>query len=107
MELNHEELLALLRRLRSPDKQLGRGFIRVWLRYRNPARRLKTAPWQPWVDEFLDFRSTHQGICQGTLAKESRIVRKYLTWQFGGQPCDWSKVTVRDIWRYGDESTRN
>jgi site-specific recombinase XerD len=104
-DLNHEALLALLRRLRPADKVLGRGFIRVWLRYRNPAKRPKITPWQPLVDEFLDFRANHQGICQYTLARESRIVRKFLTWQFGKQACDWPKVTVRDIWRYSEEST--
>jgi site-specific recombinase XerD len=106
-DLGYEELLALLHRLRPPDKQLGRGFIRIWLRYRNPSRRLKTTPWQPLIDEFLDFRANHKGICQTTLAKESRTVRKFLVWQFGPQPCDWSRVTVRDIWRYCDESSRN
>ena len=106
-DLDCVELLALLRRLSPADRITYRGFIRVWMRYRNPPRREKVRPWQPWVDDFLDFRANHQAICQATLAKESRAIRKYLTWQFGQEAADWTKVRVQDVWRYGDESSRD
>lgn len=107
VELDHTELTALLRHLRTADKAICRGFLRVWIRYRNPPRREKVRPWQPWVDDYLDFRANHQAICGTTLAKESRAIRKYLTWQFGREPADWPKVRVQDIWRYGDDSSRD
>lgn len=107
IDLDYGELFTLLRRMPPGAKALSRGFIRVWTRFRNPPRREKVRPWQPWVDEYLDFRANHQAISRYSLAKESRAVRKYLTWQFGLKPCDWSKVRVQDIWRYGDESSRD
>jgi site-specific recombinase XerD len=58
------------------------------------------------VEEYLDFRATHQGVSQHTLAKQARCIRKYLSWQFGQHPCDWSRVTVSDIWRYSELSSR-
>jgi integrase/recombinase XerD len=104
-DLTSGELLALLRRSRPVERASSRRFIRIWMRYRNPARREQVRPWQPWVDDYLDFRANHQAICQSTLAKETRVVRRFLTWQFGKQPCDWAKVRVQDIWRYCDESS--
>jgi len=105
--LDRQELFGLLRRLQPADRVLGRGFIRLWLRYRNPPRGGRVSPWQSWVDDYLDFRANHQAICQTSLVKEARVVRKFLTWQFGRRPCDWAKVRVQDIWRYGDESSRD
>jgi site-specific recombinase XerD len=107
IDLHQDELLGLLRRMRPADRMLSRGFIRVWMRFRKPPRREKVRPWQPWVDEYLDFRACHQGISRFSLAKESRVVRRYLAWQFGMKACDWTKVRVQDIWRYGDESSRD
>ncbi len=106
-DLDHPGLLGLLKGLRASEKALCRGFIRVWIRYRNPLRNEKVRPWQPWVDDYLDFRANHQGICRITLAKERRTVRRFLQWQFGLQRADWSKVRVQDIWRYSDESSRD
>lgn len=106
-DLRHDELFALLRRMRPAEKALSRGFIRVWIRFRSPPRSEKARPWQTWIDEFLDFRANHQAIAQCSLAKESRAIRKYLMWQFGVKPCDWSKVRIQDIWRYCDESSRD
>lgn len=106
-ELRQDELRALLSRMQPAEKALSRAFIRVWIRFRNPPRREKACPWQRWIDEFLDFRANHQAIAQCSLVKESRAIRKYLTWQFGAKPCDWNKVRVQDIWRYSDESSRD
>jgi site-specific recombinase XerD len=79
----------------------------VWIRFRRPLRKEKVLSWQPWIDDYLDFRAIHQGICEFTLAKERRAVRRYLQWQFGRKPADWSAVRVQDIWRYSDESSRD
>ena len=107
VDLDQVELAALLRHLRPAHRMIHRGFLRVWMRYRKPPLREKIRPWQPWVDDYLDFRATHQAICQSTLAKESRAIRKYLTWQFGREAADWAKVRIQDIWRYSDESSRD
>ena len=107
IDLDHGDLLTLLRRMRPAAKAPSRGFIRVGIRFRNPPRREKVRPWQPWIDEYLDFRVNHQAISRCSLAKESRAVRRYLTWQFGLKPCDWTKVRVQDIWHYSDESSRD
>lgn len=106
-DLDQRGILDLLKGLRASEKALSRGFIRVWIRYRNPLRNEKVRPWQSWVDDYLDFRANHQGICQITLAKERRAGRRFLQWQFGQHPADWSKVRVQDIWRYCDESSRD
>ena len=106
VDLDREQLLAMIGRLRGAEKVVGRAFMRAWIRFRSPTERRACHPWQSWIDDFLDFRVNHQAICRDTLARQSRTVRKYLAWQFGQEPCSWPTVTVRDIWRYCEQSTR-
>lgn len=87
-----------------------RAGIHWWFQFKHPIRdpgyRLRRPrdlvayPWQPWVDDFIQFLIQHRGLAQRTLIGYRDVVRSFLIWRFGTSPADWPQVGVRDIWRY-------
>jgi site-specific recombinase XerD len=89
----------------SVDRRMYRSALHCWLKFRG--RFAQRAPaYHAWLDEYLDFLSTHRGLVASTRENYGTRVRLYLAWQFGAARPDWSKIQVEDIWRYADHCAR-
>lgn len=104
-DVQRQEVPSLLRKLfpKATDRtrQSYREPLNLWLKFSDRYSRFdRSASWQPWVDDFLDFSRVHRGLSPGYLELLERGVRTYLSWQFGSGPAVWKRVRVQDIWAY-------
>ena len=77
-----------------------RAVLNVWLGFTGRIRATVTPPWQGWLDEHLHFLAVHKGHVAATLDARKAVIGRYLAWQFGRRPADWSRVSPRDIIAY-------
>jgi site-specific recombinase XerD len=77
-----------------------RAVLNVWLGFTGRIRAMVTPPWQGWLDEHLHFLAVHKGHVAATLDARKAVIGRYLAWQFGRRPADWSRVSPRDIIAY-------
>lgn len=77
-----------------------RAVLNVWLGFTGRIRAMVTPPWQGWLDEHLHFLAVHKGHVAATLDARKAVIGRYLSWQFGRRPADWSRVSPRDIIAY-------
>lgn len=77
-----------------------RAVLNVWLGFTGRIRAMVTLPWQGWLDEHLHFLVVHKGHVAATLDARKAVIGRYLAWQFGRRPADWSRVSPRDIIAY-------
>lgn len=88
----------------STRKQERRECLHAWLRFAGRFKRaVSIPPWQHWIDEHLRFLEVHKGLVATTLTQRRVQIRRYLQWQFGVRPADWSHVGPPDIIGYSHE----
>ena len=75
-----------------------------WLRFKGRYSEPVTHPWAPWLSDYLQFLSTHQGVGQATLELNEASAKAFLEWQFGTGQANWSQVEPTDIWSFAGDS---
>ena len=81
-----------------------RAALNVWLGFTGRFRAaVAPPPWQGWLDDHLHFLAVHKGHVAVTLEARKAAIGRYLAWQFGRKPADWSRVCQKDILAYTRE----
>lgn len=82
-------------------KEERRECLHAWLRFGGRFKRVvPIPPWQHWIDDHLHFLEAHKGAVATTRSHRRVQLARYLRWQFGAHPADWSRVGPPEIIRY-------
>ena len=102
--LRREDVPSVTRRLfgrTACTQRMARGTLHTWLRFVGRfVRRDRSAPWQPWLDDYARFIEADRGLSPISRYQYLRVARRYLRWQFRAKPAAWPRVQCADIWRY-------
>jgi site-specific recombinase XerD len=111
-DVQRQEVPSLLRKLLPNNKvktlESYRAAVNLWLKFSGRYPKFdSSAPWQPWVDDFIGFSRAHRGLSPGYLELLERGVRTYLGWQFGTGRAEWKRVGIRDVWAFAHDQAKH
>ncbi len=86
---------------KAASRKTRQSGLRQWLRFigrfHAPSRGVR---WQGWINNYDHFLRVDRALAECTRAAATRVLNRYLAWQFRGRPLRWDVVHASDLHRY-------